>query len=53
MQPGDTARVLDPFADVYPDRYTVAAIHEDGTVSLYVPGFETPRDFAPAFVEKV
>lgn len=51
MQPGDSVRVLPPFAEAFPDVYSVVAIHDGGTVSIAVPGYETPRDFAPEYLE--
>jgi hypothetical protein len=51
MQPGDSVRILAPFAEAFPGVYPVAFVHPDGTVAVDVPGYETPRDFAPEFVE--
>jgi len=51
MQPGDSVRILAPFAEAFPDVYKVTHVHDDGTISIYAPGYETPRDFAPEFVE--
>lgn len=44
MLPGDTVRILAPFADAFPDTYTVGTV--EGTTA-FLTGI--PEDFANAF----